>query len=276
LGAVVGERFGGVAEVVAACVRRDMARGYNRLWRTELPQLPCAAAGSVVLLKAQHRISATEIIALQTKPIGERTGEGYGCFIIQEAADRLSIMPSSPSRPGEPPDGPPPVVEDLQRRLFGIELRRRLASRARRLAGSAVLAGISPSLLQRLRGPLREPGKWRDTYSIWFAERPAATQRCLPKDQKNKLEQVRVQSPEQTLLQLLAQACQHGWPPLGRAASEVPAELRVVPQSRANALWQDGARQLAAYFLDTLLSLLAKRAKPARDDQGGHDNDPQG
>ncbi|MEW6754540.1 MAG: hypothetical protein AB1505_26690 [Candidatus Latescibacterota bacterium] len=274
LAAAVARRLAGVGEVRAACVRRDMARGYSRLWGTELPQLPCAAAGSVVLLQARRDVEATEVLALQAEPVGERTAEGYGRLVIQPATETLTIEGPWQSVVIQPTGAPPAVMVAFQRRLFRLELRRLLRAQARRRATEATLTGASPSLLQRLRVPLRAPQSWRATLANWLGEGGTGRQRGLPRAQREALEKMRIGNT--SLFGLLRGAHQARWSPLDAAAVDPPASLCVVPAERAADLWNQEAQQLAALYLDTLLGLLAKRAKETRDDRGGPVHEPQG
>jgi CRISPR-associated Csx10 family RAMP protein len=72
-----------LATVETVCVAAGTAQGYNSLWRTALPALPCALAGSVALLTAKLDLSQEALTALQSQPIGERVAEGRGCFVIE-------------------------------------------------------------------------------------------------------------------------------------------------------------------------------------------------
>jgi len=270
-------------EPLGACVQRDTARGFNRLWRTELPQIPCAGAGSVVLLRAKRNIGSAELAALQAQPVGERTADGYGAFVITtETLEGLSLEQlGTPDPVAEPEDLSLAAaqLERAQHRLYSVRLRRLLTAQAVQDVDKATgLSSASASLFQRMRGPLRGADGWKDVYSVWFGNTTAAGSaagntaaqvaqtktdggRPLRRETRDALKSVHISGKRlDTLLQEIAAG---EWSPTLRYGEKERESCRLLPEQQAGEIWEKEWNRLMVLYLDTLLGLLAKRVKKA-------------
>ncbi|MFC7330509.1 hypothetical protein [Marinactinospora rubrisoli] len=81
--------------------------GYHVGYRSEMAQRWAAAPGSVVRLRARRDLTAEEVRALEAVPLGTRTADGNGAFVLLPEPD-LSRVPvdKAPTAAGEA--GPPP------------------------------------------------------------------------------------------------------------------------------------------------------------------------
>lgn len=131
--------------------------GFNRTWGLELPQALAVRAGSVLVLRAREPIPRDDLLALERTGLGERLPEGFGriAFFDPPAEQPIVLPPAAEERPSRPEEVPD-QVHRMEERLLDEALRRRVlevaAERIRR-ADPARLP--SPSLLSRLRAPLR-------------------------------------------------------------------------------------------------------------------------
>lgn len=267
LGRAVQERFGNRADVLTACVETGRLHGYNRLWRSELPVVPCAAAGSVVLLKSNTQLPAAELRKLQSCPLGECITEGCGCFLVTPATKgdpRLSLLPANVAHPHQPDgnqadlaEGANAFMEMAQRRLYAERIRLLYGNEALKLANEAVHLP-SASLLQRLRRPLHEAGRdWKSAYQDWFGEKKDYR---LKDTAMKPLKKCTID--RESLCDFLAKASQAGWlPPMDFPDGEERCTFQFVSDSLSERLWDDEKSRAALYFLDTLLGRLAKCAR---------------
>jgi CRISPR-associated protein Csx10 len=257
----------------AAFVKGTTARGYVRQWRTELPRLPAAAAGSVVVLKADRDLTGNELAALCAEPLGERTADGYGRFIAENMRDGLSLTPPGETEgPSEPNDETDSTMVAAQKRLYRNVLRRLLVEEALRRMQEAVLLKprITPSLLHRFRGALRSDS-WPETFKGWFAASPADPNRLRPTAYE-AAKRVRIQplndTPEdrdarkpKPLTEMLRQAASSDWiPPIPIDKGGEWRSYALLPIAQAEQEWNNARRELRTFFLDRLLGALAKRA----------------
>jgi CRISPR-associated protein Csx10 len=261
LHAEMEERFKGQAEVKAACVKLEQAQEFNRLWRTSLPELPAAAAGSMVLLDASADISSEELLALQATPIGERTAQGYGCFIILTGdLQTLTLNSSVKQKIPEPSSNISNELKKIQRKLYENRLRLLMTEKAVDLANNAKLHGVSPHLIQRMRTPLHGNVNWRETWREWLDNnKPVLKDTAL-----NPLKESYMN--RQPLAKYLLNAAQENWAPdLHEMELIEQKTVRILSDESAEALWNDEKSKLTVYFLDTLLNRLARKAKGERE-----------
>ena len=269
----VAERMGEGVEIVGVCMQMTTVRSFSRLWRTELPALPAAAAGSVVLLRV--RAGALERTRNGTvpmrwlrdraaQPLGERVAEGYGCFVFEPVAYNPVLVEPKPAV-AIPPTGPTPLVlREAQRRLYRRRLESLVAAHALHVAdGSSVSYLPNVSLLQRLREPLRESSgqstaTWQRTYQQWLAASPTST--TLRAKAKRALQETWLGNG--SLHDLLLQASQPGWnAPAGTQETDERTRNRLVEEGEAKTIWAEVKTEPALHvlYLDTLLSALARR-----------------
>jgi hypothetical protein len=291
LASAVEDRFRGAAQIVAASaayslgddsqeeterngvpavfLKRAVTRGYIRQWRTELPQLPAAGAGATVTLEAQRDLDGATLEGLQADPLGERTEDGYGRFVLTPLTERLSLQETERKRKAnEPSEEAPAEVRAAQRRLFEDVLRRQLAKEALRLANEAKIPA-TPALIQRLRGALRSDD-WRKTYLQWFGE----TDQSQPELRPTALEvarriQIEIEAQPvrtQSLNLYLRNASAESWrAPTGGGTDKAKRDYALLPHGDADRMWEEMLSGLDRFFLDRLLGQLARRARDARD-----------
>jgi CRISPR-associated protein Csx10 len=272
LKAEIAERFKGHGIVVeadldttVACVHTEVARGYNRLWRTDLPAVPSAAAGCVVLLQATQAISGKEIAALQSTPIGERIAEGFGCFVVRaELESTLSLKEEPKSANAEPAEAAPELLVQAQRSIYRDRLLLQRSNQALQLAEQVAEASLpSSSLLQRLREPLNHTEDWRTQYRAWFGAKQLRERALTP------LQRCRVGTG--SLAELLLAIAARTQNSILKAPNEADrTQYRLVSETQSQSVWAEEQIRAEVYFVDTLLGRLAKRARdrerrPARD-----------
>jgi CRISPR-associated protein Csx10 len=268
VGAAVLARLRGKAALVAPCVRAGAAQGYIRQWRTELPAVPCAAAGSLLVMRATERMEAAEVAAAQGPPIGERVADGYGriaiCPMPPDSDGTLHVGTKRRERAADEPAGSPSEAElSAQRHLYAAVLQRGLTDLATALASPDFAKNlISPSLAQRLRTPLRSAG-WAATYRDWFGD----CDRALRQTALDPIKRCLINRTK--LHQFISDVCKPQWtPPSGIAG--VPdwqaskQECRIVPQTDADRIWSTLTSDLRGFFLERLLGQLARQAKRRR------------
>jgi CRISPR-associated protein Csx10 len=269
----LASRFKGVADVVRAgtCIRYGRVRAFNRLWRTELPEVPCAAAGSVALMRAVAGLPALDIRQLQSTAIGERIAEGCGCFTIVKDS-LIGITLRHVDAPGPPDiDG---LTEDsdliaAQKRLY--RWRHELWSLAylQELVEPLTSVTLSVSLIQRLRMPLRLPTNWQAAYEAWLYDGPLMERRKnrLRPRAYNAVCQMRLGSGadggenDTTLADLLREAAGPDWLPPIREWDRDRSNFRLVSESQADTQWRDAASGMAVYYVDLLLAMLAQKKR---------------
>ncbi|WP_395095190.1 hypothetical protein [Armatimonas sp.] len=238
-------------------VKVATARGYSRLWRNELPAVPAAAMGSVALCTATTDISADELTALQAKPLGERTTEGYGCWAILPLEANLRLAGKDDSRARAEPTTPEPeLLIQAQRRLYTRRLKVLLAQHAITLAEKATNPP-PPSTTQRLRTALRGED-WEETLKKWLSR---SREERLKGTAYKKLESCRLDGKKLSvwLLALLDQP--DTWPTVSSSESQERLRNRLVSEAKSVQLWAETKRSLRRHYLDTLLSRLAKVAQ---------------
>jgi CRISPR-associated protein Csx10 len=257
---------------LAVFVKGATARGYVRQWRTELPRLPAAAAGSVVVLEADRDLTGDELATLCAEPLGERTADGYGRFIAREMRRDLSLtLPSGESEePPEPTEAADATLVAAQKRLYRSVLRGLLVNEVLRRKQEADLPTprITPSLLHRFRGALRSED-WPETFRGWFAASLVDPKRLRPTAYE-AAKRVRLQplndAPEdrgvrKPLTETLRQAAAPDWvPPIPIEKGGDWRNYALLPLAQAEREWNNARRELREFFLDRLLGALAKRS----------------
>lgn len=255
------ERFGASsARIEGTLVQTGTAHGYNALWRTHLPAVPCAKAGSIVRFTATQEISRDELVRLCAEPIGERISEGMGAFVVAVAETDIKIKKDDTSSPPEQPIGPTPEEwKNAQKRLYLRRLRILAGAEAHRIA-CAAKAIPSRSLLQRLRTPLRSD-EWRSTYADWFGQDTTKRLRDVSRKALQECDLLEGDRPTalDTYLKRYASPEEQEPVPLGDDANRV--QRRYALHSDALTEWKSAREEdsLRLYFLDALLSQMARR-----------------
>ena len=265
----LARHFRNLAEVIGAAVAPTSAQGYSRLWRTELPTVPAAAMGSVALLEAKCSIPPDEVDRLQSEPLGERTPDGYGCFIIEpiptDSEDKVGELflnaAPAPAPAPQPPGPEPPELVEAQKRLFALCLRCLLAESA--LLASAEARNMPPpSLLGRLRVPLRDTSAWRQTWRDWLEG-----ENSLRGDAMGKI--TGCSFGDASLATWMHQVAQDGdaWLPLLGDESKERERHQIVSRERAETIWNEIKRgdAMRLHYAASALAHLARRATGRED-----------
>lgn len=141
--------------------------GFNRKWRTALPQALALRAGSTFVFRATRNITVEDLHAIEHGGLGERRSEGFGRLVFSSLPERERDPFDRTDSPDLAPLGNDVEMDErvltlLQKRLFQRGLIERLDTRvADYVKGTGPLpsASLLGSLLTRLRqGPddLRE------------------------------------------------------------------------------------------------------------------------
>lgn len=265
-------------EIDPVCVSADVLRAHNRLWRAELPTIPCAGAGSVALLTARKSLDRKEIWELQNQTIGERLSEGCGCFVLDAWQPNLTVhQPGTPDveEPGTTPTGDARrELEGAQNRLYQSRLEQLVVWSALEDAESAHFAGtVSPAAIQRLRVPLRSTS-WQTTFTTWLGNGSGALRSTI----QDALKRITVAGTGGAYVQLTAlllQASKNSWTaplsgqPLGQSHGD-QERYRLVPVAMAETCWNRALASMSILYLDTLLSRLAWIAARNREERTSH------
>jgi CRISPR-associated protein Csx10 len=132
------------------------AGGYNRTWGLPLPQQAGLVAGSVVVLRAASAVSLSSLLEVEHRGLGERRLEGYGRVVfLPEPTPTVVVAQGSPPPVQVPTAAPTPLVARIDRAVAADRIRFLLEEEAARVAQAALPPLPSPSLLARLRVPMR-------------------------------------------------------------------------------------------------------------------------
>lgn len=260
---VLQQRFEEVAEVEGVLVQAATVRGFSRLWRTELPHLPAAAAGSIARLRATRSCSRDELTSLQAEPIGERTADGYGRFLIRRQEDALVLTQGKASPPSSPHTElgrSSETLREAQRRLYMIRLRGLMGAHALDVAGRTSANSLPAThLLQRLRGPLRLAAANNGPpveYAHWLSENPQTPNRLRERARRAVNN---TWLGYGTLGDLLRAAAEPDWKlPRSPDEAEEQTRYRILPDAEAEDAWEEvrDRANLRLYYLGVLLSTL--------------------
>lgn len=251
-----------------AIVRRrwrfDLAGGFNRKWRLELPQALACAAGSVLVLKAIAPIPFADLLAVEHRGLGERRAEGFGRLVVLQApVQRVALRtPSASARPA-PTGQPPALVRFVEARILDSAIGRAIKEEAARLARSST-ASPSPSLLGRLRTAMREePESALGTLRTWLA--PEGHHR-LKRPAMDQLERCRIGNGERLSGWLREMAA-------GQSDQQLATLLRldalvqrchVVSEATAREHWVSRTPWVRARLVDSTLAALARKQRERR------------
>jgi CRISPR-associated protein Csx10 len=273
LEAELKEALGEDAEVLAVSVNAAGAHGHNRLWRARLPELPAAAAGSVALIRTKKNMDEDDIRRLQKAPIGERTEEGKGCFIITHHDGKPTILKRSDGSPPAAQASAPQEVIQAQQRLYRERLKIVVADEAIR-AATDVEVKLPASQIQRMRTPLKSED-WKNIYKELLSgsrdkrlrEEALRGYQGLMLDKKlfitqdaaNNGKEAKQEAKDVSLFDVMLGAAKGDWIP-GAGSSEWKS-WRIIDANAAKEMWQRLAADMARYYLDTLLNALSRSAK---------------
>ncbi|BDI31523.1 hypothetical protein CCAX7_35740 [Capsulimonas corticalis] len=270
LRAAIEKRFGERAIVTQVFIRSTVCTGYHRLWRSSLPAVRAAAAGSVVLMEACENLSTWDLSTLTANPIGERVADGYGCFTVaSDSLNGLSIERSRAeiSETGAPSEPESEAMLDAQRRLSDKRLRVFLAYEAIQTAANA--RGLQgSSVIQRVRGPLRAPATWRRTYADWTSGpaehqlKPMAREGLMSISMEIRfLHHGKLYRERLRLWDVLRRAVDTEWTPTYEFDEAERQACQITSDNVSKQIWTEARAALAPYYLDVLFRSLARRAQ---------------
>lgn len=132
--------------------------GFNRKWKSPLPQQVAVVAGSTFRYVSQLPIASSDLVQLERRGIGERSNEGYGQVIFNWRPNERGILYSQNAPSVKPPN---PIVLDVKERLLvdrisKAVLRRELEARLQeRINITSINTAMSNNQLMRLRVVIR-------------------------------------------------------------------------------------------------------------------------
>lgn len=244
--------------------RFDLAGGFNRKWRLELPQVLACAAGSVLVLKATAPIPFADLLAVEHAGLGERRAEGFGRLVfLQAPVQRLALRtPSASARPA-PTGQPPDLVRFVEARILDSAIERAIKEETVRLARSAK-ASPSPSLLGRLRTAMRqEPESALGTLRTWLAQEG---DHRLKRPAMDQLERCRIGNGERLSGWLREMAGGQSDQPLATLLrlDALVQRCHVVSEATAREHWASRTPWIRARLVDSTLAALARKQRDRR------------
>lgn len=260
---LVLSKLGGRAQPIDGYRALNVVSGFNRTWRLALPQTPAAGAGTVLLLEALQPIGLEDLMAIEHAGLGERRAEGFGAcvFLKGPSLQEFPVLRDQGSKAPGPPKGQLPVVlVTAQRRLEDRAVELAVAHHAGELVrGSSSLP--SPSLLGRLRVPLRRGPGGLNVLSEWLAGglRPKALK---------QLEECRLGGTQHSPLdEWLKGVLTTGADDLARGglfAGRAPQRFMFDERQSEEPARRDLARRAIPRLVDAVLAGLAKAGTGAR------------
>jgi CRISPR-associated protein Csx10 len=155
--------------------------GINRRGGTALGRELAAAAGSLMTFETTEALSPEDVVALETRGVGERRLDGCGSLLILTQEDlgghrlRLGDAPASRSATVTPLA---PAGEELQAVLVRLARDRRVARCAERIAATASRLP-SRSTLERVRAAVRRHGGDATSLRQWLGRLAPPARRAL-------------------------------------------------------------------------------------------------
>jgi len=257
--------FADRAVVIRHRWRFELAGGFNRKWRLELPQALTCAAGSVLVIKTVAPITYSELLAVEHAGLGERRTEGFGrLLLLQGPTQRLTLHAPSSAAQVVPKAEPSEFVQFVEARLLDMAIAQAIDEEAARAVKNSTRPFPTPSLLGRLRSVMRgEPQDALSKLQTWLAQeephalrRPAMEQleRCRIAEGKRLSVWLREIADAQNIQQLrhslrfdaLAQR------------SHVISEATAIKHLTMRAPW------IRARLIESTLAALARKQRPRR------------
>ncbi len=255
LEAVIADRFATLANVKATCLKASRTSGYNRLWRSELPTVPSAAAGATVWLQALRDIDEAHVRKLQSSPIGERTAEGMGCFMIAKYPETVSLKKHKESAAVPTTEIPPDLVA-AQRRLY-LRLARTQAVAAAREAADRATRIPTTSCLGRVRTALTSDN-WREILAVWFG----STDRRLKDAAANQLQVCRVNNEP---LKVTLKRAGAGESVFRLSNGGDKQQCTLVDEASTAEIWRNVERDVQRLYLQSLLAFMSRIKQKSED-----------
>ena len=244
--------------------------GFNRKWGIQLPQTLALRAGSLLVLKAKSAITYDGLAAIEQTGLGERCPEGFGRVIFLEAPRKTrSIKTAQPDAPEAPKRDAPNLIKTMQRRIIMDAFDHRITKAAADRVRNADRIP-SPSLLGRLRVPLRQGPPGLETLRTWLNDDRRNANRLRP-PAMNQLNDCRIDNDNNeriTLAQWIRDRVN-----AAATTSDVGKALEIQRVIQKNyiesveaaktVLDTDTAQQLTVRLIDEVLALLARRQRLA-------------
>lgn len=256
--------FAGRVAILRRRWRFELAGGFNRKWRLELPQALTCAAGSTLVLKTTAPISLSDLLAVEHAGLGERRIEGFGrILLLQAPAPTLTLRVPSPTARTVPTGEPPDLVRFVEGRVLNATVERVIEEEAVRLARTA-RSSPSPSLLGRLRTAMRaEPETALATLQAWLAQEG---NHRLKRPAMDQLERCRIGSGERLSGWLRKMAGGHDDHRLAEVLrlDTLAQRSHIVSEATANGYWTGRVPWLRARLVDSTLAALARNQRQRR------------
>ncbi|MCZ7664448.1 MAG: hypothetical protein M5U22_16640 [Thermoleophilia bacterium] len=245
--------------------RFDLAGGFNRKWRLELPQALACAAGSVLVLEATAPIPFADLLVVEHAGLGERRAEGFGRLAFLEAPrQKLTLRTPSAPAPRAATGQPPALVRFVEARILDSAIERAIKEEAARLSRSAKPLP-APSLIGRLRTAiLAEPEPARSTLRTWLAQEGPHRLKRPPMEQ---LERCRIGGVKKRLSGWLREmAGGQDDQPLATLLRRdaLVQRFHVVSVATAREHWESRALWMRARLIDSTLAALARKQRQRR------------
>jgi len=194
----------GLAEVVDRFFEFRRVGGFNRTWGLELPQALALRAGSLVLLNAVQAVPLSAFLNIEHAGVGERRAEGFGrVLFLDSPTPRVKLQETTTTHAQRPLGGAPELIVEMQQRLLADAMERALAESAATLARDAGERLPSPSLLSKLRLPLRHHANHADALRELARWLDADARERLKNTARRQLEDCRVRPPRARPISLL-------------------------------------------------------------------------
>ncbi|GIX46056.1 MAG: CRISPR-associated RAMP protein Csx10 [Candidatus Tectimicrobiota bacterium] len=261
------ERLRGRARIVRRRWSFDLAGGFNRKWRLEIPQALACAAGSVLVLETTKPIRLADLLEVEHSGLGERRVDGFGRLTFLEApSQRLVLRVPSPTPVKAPAEGEvPELVRFAEARIVDAAVERAIREEAARLARSATRIP-TPSLLGRLRNAMRpEPETALATIRTWLGhDGPSETR--LRRPALDQLERCRLDKGQRLSDWLREMAATDGGQQLAETLRLDALVQRFHIISEATAREHLGSLELSlrARFIDNVLAALSRTKRQRR------------
>ncbi len=235
--------------------------GFNRKWGLQLPQTLALRAGSLLVLKAKNDIPSDHLQEIEKTGLGERRAEGFGRVVFLEEPNQTRRIEEESPDPPEKPKHIPPLITTMQKRIIREAMEHQITLGAVDLTRDAENNIPSPSLLGRLRVPLRKGVEGLQILRTWFDQDYVQRLRRPAMDQMNDC---RINGRTITLSE---------WIQKRVSADDMVSDLKqilevprvaqnnyiVSPEEAEKVLDEDTAQELMLRLIDEVLSLLARK-----------------
>ncbi|MDD3925070.1 MAG: hypothetical protein PHT33_00250 [bacterium] len=237
--------------------------GFNRKWRLETPQVLAAAAGSVIVLKANQSIPINDLHNIEHEGIGERKGEGYGRLLfLKEPLRKISLYrPDKISLSSELGNKAPQLVSFIEGRIIDAQIIRRIEETAALIAKTADNIPTT-SLLGRLRVPLREnPQRAIGIIKDWLQQNN--NDKRLKRTAMDQLDRcsIKINCGKLSLSKWLVDASDKGKVLDWLQATVIAQRGHLISEKTAMQFLEEKSDELSVRLIDAVLAAMALRNK---------------